>query len=75
MIIPNKLFTYQESILSKLPIALEELEKGPLHVKDLYKKMLPSINGVSEYMDLLDCLYALNKIEFDKERGEIIYVR
>lgn len=75
MIFPSKLFTYKESILSKLPSALIELEKGPISPKDLYKKMLPDIAGVVEYMDLLDCLYALNKITYDEEQEVLIYVR
>jgi hypothetical protein len=53
---------------------LEIVERGPIGIKDLYHRVAPKLTGVNEYMDVLDCLYALNKIEFDEEQGVILYV-
>lgn len=74
MLFPNKLFSYSESILSKLPVVLKELKKQPLDVRELYQKVSRSLDGVNEYVDVLDCLYALHKIEYDEEEGVLHYV-
>lgn len=67
MLFPNKLITYKESVISKFPYALQELQEGPSSVSDLYKAMSDRVTGISEFMDVLDCLFALNRIEFDEE--------
>ena len=69
MLLPNKLFSYNESILSKCPTVLKELKKGSLGVHELYQKVMSDLSGVNEYIDVLDCLYALHKIEYDDEEG------
>lgn len=74
MLFPNKLFSYSESILSKLPIVLKELKKQPMSVRKLYKKVIRNLDGVNQYIDVLDCLYALHKIEYDEEEGVLRYV-
>ena len=40
MLLPNKLFSYSESILAKLPIVLKVLEKNPCSVHELYKQTI-----------------------------------
>lgn len=66
MILPNKLFSYNQSVLSKIPMALYCLE-NPIHPIELYKSMRNIIDTPMEFMDVLDCLYALNKIDTDAE--------
>lgn len=72
MLFPNKLFTYSESVISKFPIILSELSE-PTSPIELYKRVSDRLTGVSEYLDALDCLYALRKIEFDEEEGVLRY--
>ena len=43
MLLPNKLFSYNESILCKFPVILKELKKQPMGVHDLYQKVLRMI--------------------------------
>lgn len=74
MLLPNKLFSYNESVLSKLPVVLKELEKNPCSVHELYKQVIGKMTGVSEFIEVLDCLYALGKIEHDEEAGVLRYV-
>ena len=74
MLFPNKLFTYSESVISKFPIILSELQQESISAVDLYKHVADRLSGVSEYLDALDCLYALRKIEFDKEKGVLRFV-
>lgn len=74
MLLPNKLFSYNESILCRFPVVLKELKKEPLGVHELYQKVIKDLDGVNEYIDVLDCLYALHKIEYDDEEGVLRYV-
>ena len=67
MKLPNKFITYKESVISKFPLVLEELKTCDLSVLELYKKIRNRIDGVTELLDILDCLYALNKIELIEE--------
>lgn len=75
MLFPNKLFSYKESIISKFPIALNELQDGPMTVSELYKVLNKHVSGVSEFLDLMDCLYAMNAIELDEEEGVLRCVK
>lgn len=74
MLLPNKLFSYNESILSKFPIVIKTLKKEPISVGKLYLQINQKLSSVSEYIELLDCLYALNKIEYDEDKEVLKYV-
>lgn len=74
MLLPNKLFSYSESILPKLPLVLKVLKKESLGVQELYKKIGKDFSGINEYIDALDCLYALHKIEYDDGEEVLRYV-
>ena len=39
---------------------------------ELYKKMKNKVGSLNEFMEILDCLYVLNKIEL--EEGVLRYV-
>lgn len=74
MLLPDKLFSYNESILSKFPTVLKELKKHPMSVHELYQKVIRDLEGVNEFIDVLDCLYALRKIEYDDAKEVLRYV-
>ena len=74
MLLPNKLISYDQSIFPKFPIILKELKCSPMSVHKLYKRVIKKVSGVSEFIDTLDCLYALGKIEFDEEKEVLRYV-
>ena len=74
MLLPNKLVSYDQSILPKLPVILRELKKKPVSVHELYKRVIKKMSGVSEFIEVLDCLYALGKIEFDEKEEVLRYV-
>ncbi len=73
MLFPNKLFTYSESVISKFPIVLDKLKNRSIGVADLYMEISDEVSGINEFMDVLDCLYALNAIYYDKDREVIVY--
>lgn len=68
---PNKLYTYNESIISKLPIIMNEIENHEnCSIYNLYSSVISRFQNITEFLDALDCLYALGKIEysFDSRR-------
>ena len=67
MKLPNKFITYKESIISKFPLVLNNLQESDLSIGDLYKKVRKEISGDQEFLDILDCLYVLNKITLVEE--------
>ena len=74
MLLPNKLFSYEESVLSRFPVMLSVLEEKLMRVSELYKKMNDYVESVNDFIEILDCLYALGKIELDGEEGVLKYV-
>ena len=72
---PNKVVPYRKSILSKFPLVLKELESQDLSVLDLYNKLEKKLYGVSEYMDILDCLYYLGSVELLPGGVKLHYVK
>lgn len=72
---PNKVIPYRKSILSKFPLVLKELEEQDYSVFDLYKKLEKKLDGLSEYMDILDSLYYLGSIELLTGGMKLRYVK
>ncbi|CRH86202.1 Uncharacterised protein [Chlamydia trachomatis] len=69
---PSKVTSYKESSLALFPVILKYLEKKDMTPSELYKKTRGKISGIQEFLEILDCLYALNKIEL--EGGVLHYV-
>lgn len=67
---PSKVTSYKESSIALFPVVLSQLEKNDLTPSELYKKVKNKVSGVQEYLEILDCLYALDKIELE---GEVIH--
>ena len=70
---PNKVISYNESIISKFPIILSKLEKKEYEPLEIYKKVKAKFETPFEYIEALDCLYALESIELT-ERNTLKYV-
>lgn len=71
MLLPNKLFSFDESILSKFPMVLTTLQASPMSVSGLYLKVKNRIVSVNDYIEILDCLFALGKIDYDDKEAAI----
>lgn len=69
---PSKITSYSESTLCKLPVLLDCLSKQRFTVYSLYQETKGSFRSVEEYLDALDCLFALKKIGF-LETEKVIY--
>lgn len=74
MKLPNKVITYKESIIAKFPAVLNVLRAQELSPSELYKKVKSKVDDIGEFMEILDCLYALGKIELDERKGVLRYV-
>ena len=70
---PSKVTTFAESTLAALPSILNYLAQGELTLRSLYAKCSQDVGDVAEFVDALDCLYALGKIELTAE-GVLRYV-
>lgn len=73
MKLPNKIYSYSESTISKFIPIIEQLRNRNETVTSLYKKTKKNFNDIADYIDTLDCLFALNKIVLS-EKEELRYV-
>ena len=70
MQLPNKLYSYKNSKLPLVPPVLKEIKGRQLPVIDLYKKVRPILNYPTDFISVMDCLYALRTAEINDE-GEV----
>ncbi len=70
---PSKLFQYKETVIYDCSVIMETLE-CETSVLDLYKACRNKCNSVQGFLDALDVLYALRKIDYDKNARRIINV-
>lgn len=74
MKLPSKVTSYKDSILSKFDVVMSCIEKEDIKPTLLYKKLKNKVSDPSEFIEILDCLYALGKIELVGEEKELHYV-
>lgn len=74
MRLQNKVTSYQESILSKLVVLLDVLCNGDVSLIELYSGTQQHFSDISEFIDAIDVLFALNKLEYDQELEVLHYV-
>ncbi len=70
MQLPNKLYSYEDSTLALIPIVLKEIKDNPVSVKKLYDRVKPSLKDVTDFISVMDCLYALRAVDLNDE-GEV----
>ena len=71
MRLPSKITSYSESVISKFPPVLTALQNADTGVLALYEA---TMNHIEEFLDTLDCLYALHKVIYDADREVLCYV-
>ena len=71
MKIPNKVTPYKESSIAKFPVILAFLEKEDMTPSELFSRVKKDkIQNIDEFVEIIDCLYAMHKIEID---GEVLH--
>ena len=63
---PNKVNSYKSSVLPLLPKVLKLLSVKDYTVTRLYESLQKEMS-VNEFIDALDCLYAIGRIQLNKE--------
>lgn len=70
MQLPNKLYSYKNSNLALVPIVLKEIQNNPVPVKELYQRLRPSLIDATDFISVMDCLYALRAADINDD-GEV----
>ena len=70
MQLPNKLYPHQKSTLALIPRVLKETDNGTTNILDIFHKVSQELDEPSDFLSVMDCLYALNVIEMSDE-GEV----
>lgn len=70
MQLPNKLYSYKNSTLALIPIVLKEIQEQPIPVYTLFNKVKPFLNEATDFLSVMDCLYALRAADITDE-GEV----
>lgn len=73
MIFPDKLVSFQDSIIAKSVYILKELQNNELFVSDLFIATKEYFEDVSEFLLALDTLYLLGKINLNDKSQVIQY--
>jgi hypothetical protein len=74
MQLPSKLFSYEESTLSKFAPILVALKKQNHSVLGLYSEIKTQFDSIDDFLLALDCLYGLGKIDYDDEEEVLVSV-
>ena len=73
MKLPNKITCYSESSISKFPLILKMLREEENSPVELYSKAKKENISISEFVEVIDGLYALGKVDLNAE-GKLYYV-
>lgn len=71
---PNKVTSYKESVLCKFCPILENLYQNDMSIYDVYCKTKNNYDTLCEFIDTLDCLFALGIIEWFDDQEVLHYV-
>ncbi len=63
---PNKVTPFKDSTLARIPIILKYLKDKDYTVLSLFNAVRKKMS-IKEYIDVLDCLFALEKIVLKEE--------
>lgn len=74
MRLPSKVTPYKQSILQRFMPVLKALKKKPMTPPELFSMLDGSVKGVGDFVEVLDCLYALTVVELDDKDGLLRYV-
>jgi len=74
MRIPSKVTSYRDSIFSKFPPILRELQQEDLKPAELLERLKRRKVAIGDFIEALDCLFVLGKVEFIPEKEVLHYV-
>jgi hypothetical protein len=71
---PSKNTSFSESIIAKFPIVLGALGHRDISASELFKAVRNETEDIGEFIEILDCLFALGKLELNAETRSLHYV-
>ncbi len=71
---PSKLFQFKETVLYDCSVVMIAIEED-ISVLDLYRVCRTKCNGIQGFLDALDILYTLNKIDYNYATGRVSNVK
>lgn len=74
MKLPSKITSFKESSISNFSKILEIVKTTNITAFALYNIIKDNFNSLTEFIDTLDCLFSLRKIELLNNEGVIKYV-
>ncbi|MBO7453557.1 MAG: hypothetical protein J6U54_24750 [Clostridiales bacterium] len=74
MRLPSKVTPYRNSTLAKFPLILSELKKNDMSPDELFKVVKSKDLNAAEFIEILDCLYLLDKVELIPGKELLHYV-
>lgn len=75
MIIPNKVTTYKKSIISRVPLLLDVLNRSDKSPAKLWEETQSKFEDINEFILAIDVAFVLGAIEYVKEKQVIKYVK
>ena len=75
MQLPNKLYSYEKSTLALIPKVLKEVQHRPIQVKDLYSSLRTALSDPTDFLSVMDCLYALRAIDINENEEVFICLK
>lgn len=61
--LPNKVVSYSKSSFPQFVILKKALLQGPENIAILWERCEESFGDIAEFIEVLECLYALREIE------------
>ena len=73
MLLPSKLYSVNESSLGLIPYVLRLFDnhEKPYSATELYKMCKNRLEDPSDFLGVLDCMFALGAIDFN-DKGELV---
>jgi hypothetical protein len=71
MRLPSKVTTFKESTLALFPLLLKEVMVEDVPPLALFEKVKGEDDDISNFVEALDCLFALGKIELHEQTGNL----
>ena len=66
----NRLYSYKNSTLALIPTVLNERKDTLVQLKELYERVRPSLADATDFISVMDCLYALRAADLN-DNGEM----
>ncbi|OMF88739.1 ABC-three component system middle component 7 [Paenibacillus sp. FSL R7-0337] len=75
MIIPNKIIRFDQSIIGKMLFVMDKLDSEIINIQELYAETSEHFEEITEFIYSLDVLYVLDVIDYDLEKGLLVYAK